>query len=359
MHYFKALINDLKKGKVSPVYLFYGEEKYLLERALKKFEEVLLPPGMKDLNMDVVDGKEIGKEILAESIVELAENLPVMSDKRLVVVKEAPFFERSKAGSSGGNQIPSRGIDDLVRYIGNPLQSTCLIITAGEAVDRRSKLYKAVARCGRVVEFKSLNYKELVSWLIRRAGSRGKKMKPDAAAELISRVGKSLNMLENELEKLAAYTGDNESITAWDVRELASRNVDIGIFDVVDAVGKKRYTAALRGIRELLALKSSPQYIIVMIARQFRLILKALELRRSGCPEREAAKRMQVHPFVARKVFAQSRNFTVEKSRTVLQGLLDLDVAIKNGKQDFYPAMETMILKLLAGETNEGPSNKR
>jgi len=346
VHYFTSLMNDLKEGRISPVYLFYGEERFLLERALKKFEEVLLPPEMKDLNMDVVDGKEV----CAADIVELAENLPVMSDKRLVVVKEAPFFGGSKGSLPGGKKLALRDIEYLLKYFANPLPSTCLIITAGETVDRRNRLCKAVAGCGQVVEFKPLNYGALVSWVTRRARSCGKKMTADTAAELVSRTGKSLNMLENELMKLVAYTGTRSTITAADVRELVSRNVEAGIFDVVDAIGEKKYAVALREIRELLALKTSPQYILTMIARQFSLIIKACELRLSDCSEREAVRLMQVHPFVARKVFAQSRNFSVEKARAALEKLLDLDVAVKSGRQDFYPAIETFILRLSAGE---------
>jgi len=243
----------------------------------------------------------------------------------------------------------SREIECLLKYLANPLSSTCLIFVTGDSVDRRKKIFKEVARSGRVVEFKLLNQKELVKWLVRQAGASGKKMTPDAAGELVSRVGKSLGMLENELAKLVAYTGDSKLITAGDVCELASRNVDTGIFDVVDAIGEKRCAAALKGIRELLALKNSPQYILAMIARQFRLILQALELRHSGCSEREAIKQMQLHPFVARKTLAQSRNFTAEKVHVALQELLDLDMAVKNGRQDFYPGMQTLILKLLAG----------
>jgi len=86
LHYFTSLISDLKRGVISPVYLFYGEEKYLQERALKKFEEVLLPPGMRDLNLDVVDGKEV----CAKDIVELAKSGWWWSKRRLFLREAKP-----------------------------------------------------------------------------------------------------------------------------------------------------------------------------------------------------------------------------------------------------------------------------
>ncbi|HZK18260.1 MAG TPA: DNA polymerase III subunit delta, partial [Clostridia bacterium] len=78
--------------------------------------------------------------------------------------------------------------------------------------------------------------------------------------------------------------------------------------------------------------------IISLMARQFRLILAVAQ---AG-----GEKRLKLHPYVARKIKRQSKNFSNKTAEFALRRLLEIDVAIKSGKQDFYPAVETMIMKI-------------
>ncbi len=50
------IIRAVQKGKILPVYLFYGEQDYLVEEAEKALIDVLVKPEDRALNLVVVDG---------------------------------------------------------------------------------------------------------------------------------------------------------------------------------------------------------------------------------------------------------------------------------------------------------------
>jgi DNA polymerase-3 subunit delta len=348
--YFVDLLNSLKQGVVFPAYLFYGEEVYLREQAVARFRELLLPAGMAEWNLDLVDGEEI----TPREIVFRAGMLPFLSQKRLVVVKNAPFFKTGRrSGEETGEETKVSGKEAvLLDYLADPLSSTCLIFTTGEAVDKRRKIFRAVKEVGQAVEFTFLRRPDLARWLAKRAGRDGKRFAPEAVDALLAIAGSSLQVLAGELEKIVNFTGNREIITIEDIRQVVACRVEENIFAVVDAIAGRQCRAALNGIRELLAAREPPQRILSMVARQFRLILLVRELLQEGYQEKDLAGQIKLHPYAARKALGQSHNFSRPLLEGILEELLDIDVSVKMGRQEFYPAMEMLLLKLCADATD-------
>ena len=353
MRTFLDFVDGLKRGEFAPVYLFHGEEEYLRKQALQELQRRVLAPESAQFNFDPVDGEET----TAGTVVSLAEAPPFSTERRLVVVRYAPYFTtrikekpslRTTHGAAEDEEdgLATSGDTSLLKYLDHPLSTTCLVFDTGHAVDQRRKLYKAVRKVGRVIEFAYLKPDGLAKWAAARVNQAGKKMAPGSADLLIGRAGRSMTLLANELQKVISYVGEKDTITKEDVREVTVSQIEENIFAVVDAVGERRAGRALSGIQELLAANHSPPVILSMIARQFRLILQAQELAAAGCQFTELSKLLDVPPFVARKILAQSRNFSFEQVKQVLEWLLELDAGVKTGNRDFYPAMEMLVLEL-------------
>ena len=348
LKYYIDLLNELEKGKIAPVYLFYGPEVYLQEKAMERFREKLLPP-QADFNLDILDGEEAGEG----DIVSRAQTPPFLAGRRLVLVRHAPFFsggdkgeKKERAGSSSRHKSPAGEKDSPLRaYLKQPVPHTCVIFTTTGPVDQRRRLFKALKEKGRVVEFTFLKARDLVRWLEKEARLAGKTIAPAAAELLVQRVGNSLFILKNELEKAIAYAGERKEIREEDIRRLTVPLVEENIFQVVDAIGQRHVTSALAGIRELLAKGQPGPAILAMVARQFRLILQGQELMGKAGPGEDLAGLLGVHPFVARKVLAQMHNFTRDQVLVILNKLLELDRGIKRGRMEFYPGMEMLLLE--------------
>ena len=226
----------------------------------------------------------------------------------------------------------------------NPNPSTCLIFDAGDQVDKRKKTYREITKTGKVIEFTLLKVDQLKAWLEKQARQADKTIAPGAAEELLARVGNSLQALSMEIQKLILFTGDNKIITATDVTTVTPPPLDEDIFAVVDAIGERNPARAIAGIQRLLIQKQPPPAILAMVARQIRLILKVGEALRSGNQSVELASRMGIHPYVARKMASQQRNFNLQQLIFSLHRLHELDIALKKGYQEFLPGMEMFIL---------------
>lgn len=345
MNNFIEFLNILKRGVISPVYLFYGEEGYLRDQALARLREFLGQDGEAGFNYDLIEGETASPADIAAR----AETLPFFAARRLVVVKNPTLF-KSVQKSGEAESKAKAGEAPLLKYLQSPPETTCLVFSTGDPVDRRKRLFQAVSKSGRALEFTFLSRGELARWLAQKAGAAGRRFSPGAADVLLDAAGPSLQRLVVELEKLLNYTEGKDVIGVDEVRRLCPPRLEDNIFSIVDAVGGRRCGEALSGIKEMLAAKEPPLKILAMISRQFRLLLQVHDLLGRGCPVRDLPGRLNLHPYVAQKVAAQCKNF----SRPVLIGavhsLSELDAAVKTGRQEFYPAVELFLLKLSAGK---------
>jgi len=337
MKYFIDYLNEIKNEKIYPVYLFYGPESYLREKALLLLKEYLLPSDGQELNYQVLDGAKVS----GQEIVSAARDSAFISGQRITIVRNTVLFQ-SRTGSK---------VDDdkiIVEYIANPVLDSCLVLETAENVDRRKKIFKETARVGRVVEFSRLKAADLLKWLSKTAREEGCNLDREAAEELLTRCGNEMFVLYNEVRKLAIYTGGGKAIGVKAVRELVTGNVDENVFEVVDAIGKKDCIRALSGIQNLLMQKQQPPQIIGMVARQLRLILQVRGLVEAGLAREEIISSLKLHPFVYRKIYQQRNNFNLQQLINSLNTLADLDYSIKTGRAAFYPSIENLIVKICA-----------
>ena len=122
----RQIIKDVTDGHFSPVYLLMGDEPYYPELVCRAIQEHCIPEEDKDFNETVCYGADVS----ADDVVTAARRYPMMSERQLVVVKEAQNLKK---------------IDDLAVYCSKPLESTVLVICMhGDSVDKRKALYKAV-----------------------------------------------------------------------------------------------------------------------------------------------------------------------------------------------------------------------
>jgi DNA polymerase-3 subunit delta len=327
MEYFKNLLGELEKGRISPLYLFYGPEVYLQHEAVKHFRAKLVGEG-NTLNFLLLDGEEVS----AGEVVQTANTLPLFTTFRLVVIRNAPYF-----GSGRGKEEPA-----LLAYLRQPADETCLIFCTAGSIDKRRQTYKLVEARGRVVEFTHLNPLDLKRWFQKRARQAGKTLTP-AAEDALLAAGRDLSLLYNEIEKVLAYTGEKSVVTAEDVAAVSSPAAEETVFAATDAFGERRFVDAVTKLRALLE-KEPPGRVLSLLVRQLKLILIAQDVFMTGKGERALAGELEVPAFVAKKVALQARRFPRLEAEALLWGLLELDFAVKSGSEEFLAGLEKRLI---------------
>ncbi|MFZ5687529.1 MAG: DNA polymerase III subunit delta [Bacillota bacterium] len=324
-------------GKMSPVYLLYGEEQYLIKQALNSLRNCFLPD-TDEWNFELLDGKEIS----SEEIVNAANTVPFWGDRKMVVVKNTSLFQSRPSQEETGETELGAQNHRLLAYLADPNPQTCLVLVALGKVDTRRKVYKAVEKSGLVMEFAPLKGKALQDWLHREAASRGKTFDNQALDYLIACGGNNLSLLAAEIAKISDYLGEESRITLPVVQSITGVTQEAGIFQLVDAVAEKRIGQGIRLLREMFTLGEQPVPIALMLARQFRLMLAA-----KSAKAENLASILQVHPYVAQKAVAQAKNFSHQQLKKILQDFLRLDVALKSGKGPPHLLLEMALLRLV------------
>lgn len=333
---FQTLNNSINRGVIASVYLLHGSERLLMEQSIKKLQDKILPEGLEAFNLDIIDGNKASPH----QVVDLANMMPVMAAKRLVIVDNPQYFIASKVTEGKTNDKP------LIEYLKNPNTGCCLIFKIQGKADKRKKLYKAVEKAGQVIEFGNLKGKYLENWIVSFIKERGKKIEPDALAYLTILGTSGLENLQNELEKLVLYCGDQLFITLQMTQEIVVKNSEINIFTLIDSIANKEGKQALELLHTSLALGEPPLKLLYLLVRQFRLILISKDMVSQGYSEKQIREKLQAHPYVVSKVLGQGRRFTMAQLVNSLKKLLETEVLLKSSGGDPGELLENLVIGL-------------
>lgn len=326
----QELKKQIKNNEIQGIYLFYGEESFILNTYLNIIIEKLMNDSDATMNLDIFESKAINLDKVIESI----ETLPFLADKRVVVIKELNAFQLKNTDK----------IDIFIDSL-DKIPSTTVLIIVESKVDKRSKLYKKVAKLGNCIEFKKLSEDELIKYIAEQLSKEKIKIQKSVAKYFVHTVGSDLTTVHNELEKLIAFNKGKEFIEKHTIDKVCIKSIENRIFELVDCMGSNKRQVALRLYNDLILLKEPPARILFMITRQFRLILQTKTLSEQKMEHRNIASKLDIPIFVIDKYIKQANKFSNMQIKTALKDCLDIEIQARNGKIDLVLGIELLIVK--------------
>jgi DNA polymerase-3 subunit delta len=159
-------------------------------------------------------------------------------------------------------------------------------------------------------------------------------------------VGSNLWIMASEIDKLILFTGGGQ-IEADDVRRVVSYVHEASVFNLADAILEFRGGTAEKLAEQLLQKGASPAYLLVMLTRQARLIVRVKELKNQRRSEAEIMGQLEIaSPFILRRTLEQASRYTLPRLKEVYHKLLETDLAIKTGRYDAELAINILIAEL-------------
>lgn len=337
----QELIRRIADRGPEAVYLIHGRERWFADRALELLKEALFSgPGgeaSRSVNYDVFAGRETKAEGLATA----ARTMPMFSQRRLVVVRQAHKVTAPewKAFST--------------TYFDNPIDTTTLVVDWGERKpDGRTKWVKGASKNGVVAECKPLYDNEVPSFLRFAAGRSGKELTPGAAAFLAQSVGSDLHALADAIERLALFVGDAARIEEEDVGAAIATTKAHEVWDLTDAVANGDLPGALTVLGRVRAQGAEAPQLLFHLHRTVRQLWLAKEAVANGADRQGLGKALGVHPYVAGKVADSSRRFTIDALAEALIAVADAEVATRTGglkgPVKDWVVMESLVQRLCA-----------
>ena len=329
----QELLRDIEKGKLLPLYYFYGPEKWLMDEALNKIKEKVLNPATRDFNLAVLDAEEGDPETILSSL----QVFPVLSSRRLVVIRRADVLWK-------------KGSSFLLDYILNPNPSTCAVFL-GEKADLRTKFFQGLEKKGAVISFYPLFEKEIIRWVRLQAGQLGYSISAPAVDLLLDRVGPSLRELSLELQKLTLLPENRKSIEEGDVRALTGDMRDESPFELSRAAGRFNLREALRVLRKNLQQGEPLPLLLSLIVRQFRLIRKAQELHGEGVDKKTIEAKLRIPPRGAEDFWRQVEGFPSAAFEQLWLTSWKMDQELKSSRSDKRLLLEKYLWDLIFMKT--------
>lgn len=309
-------------------YLLYGTEKFLIDKEIKN---IINKHNIEEINISKYD---LELNNLSE-ILEDASVVSLFSNNKLIIVENAYIFSRTQ-----NKKIDN--IEILENYLKNSSDTIIIFINNNEKIDTVKKIVKLIKEKGVIKEFNPL--KNINSTVKNMFDDY--KISDSSINLLIDRVGKNLELIYQEVEKLKLYKIDDKTINNKDIIDAVQININVDIFKFIDDIINKNKLSAIKTYKELLKTNEEPIKIIAMLSSKIRLMYQANKLAKKGYTEDDISEILKVHKYPVHLAILSGYKYNSKILLKYLSDLSDLDIGIKTGEKDSKLALELFILSL-------------
>lgn len=348
------IINDLKRKIFKPIYFLSGEEAYYIDLISDYIEKNALDESEQEFNQTILYGKDSD----LNTVISAAKRFPMMSDYRVVIVKEAQNI-KELGKSTGGEEDDddehaskkSNASSVFLSYIQNPQPTTILVFCYKyKTLDKRSAVYKALIKNHIVIETKKIYDNKIPDWITEYVQEKKFKISPKAAFLLSEFLGSDLSKIANEMEKLLINLKEGSEITAESVQENIGISKDFNIFELQDAIGKKDILKANR-IINYFADNEKEHPIVMTLSSLYGYFTKILVYHfLSDKSKFSAAQALGVNPFFVDGYSRAAQNYNTSKLKLIFGYLKEYDLKSKgvdNSSIDNGELMKELMFKIL------------
>lgn len=331
----EELERQLNSGKLSSIYLLYGEEKYLIENDIKKIKKIF-GDLIKGINYILLDENNI------DEIISDIETPAFGYSKKLIIVKDTGLFKKDGKKKNVKAVSIREKLNEYIKNNIDIINEMAVVIFTEDDVDK-NELFKTIDKIGCTCKF---DYQKPIE-LQKRIKSicQAYKVNIDnfTLQYFIESCGTSMQDLINEIRKLIEYVGVNGTIKKEDIDKLSIKQIDSVIFDLTDNLGKKNIKNAMEVLQNLLYLKEPIQKILVTLYNHFKkLYLVKMALKYN----KDVTQVLNLKPnqtFLVSKYKNQASYFNEKDLRIILKELADLDYKYKIGLIDINIGLETIL----------------
>jgi len=323
------------------VYLVTGSEQFLRDQVIAELRTAALGGGVAAFNEDRFTAGEVD----VDRVVAAARTVPMMAKRRFVLVRSAERWDASASGDVDDGKKES-SLDRLMRYVADPVESTCLAIVAMK-VDGRRKLATVAKKQDFAVTCEPLDSRKLTSWVVSECGRRGHAIDRDVASLLAELAGPEMSSVHDAVERLSLYVGGAAAITEEAVAECVARVRTADTWALVDAVGKRDLGTALRLFAEVYDPRDRGLPLLGAIAWSIRQLARFQAALDDGLAEDAAAKAAGIYqPFRAKEIAGKVRSFRPKELERWILILAETDLALKSSRRPADAILDDMLTRM-------------
>ncbi len=331
---FQELKASIKSRGPGRLYLFHGEETFLLRYYLEQLKKILVEELTESFNFTRLNNETFDLQTFVDAV----ESFPMMADTTMVQVDDIDLFKLAEAERNKIAEV----LSDIPEY--------CTVVFTYETVGwkpdkRQKKLWEAIEENGSIVEFAKQDQRDLIAWIQRHFAARKKQITPELCAYLIEITDGTMTALSGEIAKIAAYSGADHICKA-DIDAVTEPVMDAVVFQMTDLLSQGKYGQALQKLQTLLKMQQEPIAILGAIGGHFRRIAAARTLLDNGRQAGELMKLCGIADYAARKTMDAAHRFTPAFCKKAAELVIDTDYKMKTSFDDQERLLELLIIQL-------------
>lgn len=308
-------MSALQNKNYAPVYFLGGDESYFIDKISDYIQENALDEAEKSFNQTILYGKETD----ATTILNAAKRFPMMTDRQVVIIKEAQEV---------------KDFENLIHYIENPLKSTILVLSyKHKKPDKRKKVFKSLQKNAVYFEVKKMYDDQVPGWITNYVSSKGYSIEHKAAMLLVEFLGSDLSKISNEIDKLIiSLDNDSKAIGSALIERNIGISKDYNVFELQNALGSKD---ALKANRIINYFSSNPKdhsmpAIIAALYNYFSKILIYYWIKDKS--KENLASEMGVHPYFVKDYVKAAKAYNPNQLINSISLLREYDMKSKGYK---------------------------
>ncbi|WP_410496867.1 DNA polymerase III subunit delta [Cellulosilyticum sp. ST5] len=314
-------------------YLLLGEDSWSKGQYIEKVKKEVLASGNEMMNFYEAQDKEV----IVSQVQDAVDTLPFFAEQKLILLKETGLFKT-------GKKEETEKFETLVAHIPDYV----VLLIDEKEVDKRNKLYKTMKAKAQIVEF-HFPGEEAVYQFLKNA-CKEKRLSSDEMTlrYFIQKMPEDMAYLLGEWEKLISYVQDGV-ITKEAINEICIFSLETRVFEMVKKIVNHEGNEALEIYSRMIQSKESPIGILVLIARQFRMMYQVKYLLANRSPLKEISAETKLPFFVVKEMSEQVQHYQFKQLEDILEACLNTDEAIKTGKMESSKCVEMLIMNCLNG----------
>lgn len=339
---YNQIIKNLSEDKFSKIYLLMGEETFFIKKICQFFENNFIEDQNKSFNQEIFYGRDIS----IENIISSCKSFPMMSDKKLVIIKEAQELDIFKRNNDKKNEL-------LINYLSNVNPSTTLIFCLNnKTLDKRGKLFKSFNESSCILDSSSKENKiydnQLPKWIESEVYKKKYSISDDALLILTENIGNNLEKIDNALNKIYSNI-ESKNISKDDILNLVGINREYNLFEFQDSLIDRNSLKCGKIMNYFTSNeKKFPIQQLIIYMYGFYSKLLVVKSKNLSNPDTISSE-ISVHPYVARSYARAMQNYTLNELFMIISFIKELDLVSKGLKQlkaDNKALMGQIIYKL-------------
>ena len=345
---FGEFMASLQKSELRHVYLLAGEEHYYIEKAREKlFAQLFASPQEQAGALQKLTGV-----LDTDDLVGLIETTPFFASKNVLLLQDTSLFKENKEEGDSKKPGKDKKMERLLATLADMPEFSYVIFVQNGKADKRRKLYKAIEKCGAVLEADAVRAWNINDWLQGKLQSMNKDMDREAMAYFSGVVSTmqtiSLEFLDKEFDKLALFTKERQ-ITKDLLTKVFAGLPEVSVFAMLDAISERKAKKAMQLLRRQLNDGTYFTVILALLTRHVRQLWQAQTLQKQGIRGKALAKPLELNPFIAEKLGRAAMQFPEAVLKRNMLELIDADYFLKTG-QAGEEVLEHAVIDLCRGQ---------